>query len=64
VSRQDIPFGAGKHAQLLAGGNDRAAAELVAEHGLAAPGEGRPVIVVSGGASGLKRRALERPDDD
>jgi SLOG in TRPM, prokaryote len=60
VSARDVVFGAGKHARLLAGGGHRAAAELVAELGLAPPAAGRPVILVCGGAIELKGRALDR----
>jgi len=60
VSARDVPFGAGKRARLLAGAGHRAAAELVAELGLAPPADGRPVILVCGGAIELKGRALDR----
>jgi len=55
-----VVFGAGRHARLVAGAGYRAAAELVAELGLAPPADGRPVIVVCGGAGGLRGRALDR----
>ncbi len=60
MSARDVPFGAGKRARLLAGAGHRAAAELVAELGLAPPAAGRPVILVCGGAIELKGRALDR----
>jgi hypothetical protein len=60
VRARDVPFGAGKRARLLAGAGHRAAAELVADLGLAPPAAGRPVILVCGGAIELKGRALDR----
>jgi SLOG in TRPM, prokaryote len=60
VSARDVLFGAGKQARLLVGAGYRAAAELIAELGLAPPAVGRPVILVCGGAVGLTGRALDR----
>jgi hypothetical protein len=60
VRARDVPFGAGKHARLLAGAGNRAATELVAELGLTPPADGCPVILVCGGAVELKGRPLDR----
>jgi hypothetical protein len=60
VSARTISFGAGKQARLLAGAGHRAAADLVAEIGLAPPAGGRPVILVCGGAVGLTGPEFDR----
>jgi TRPM family ion channel len=60
VSARTISFGAGRQARLLADARYRAAADLVAELGLAPPADGRPVILVCGGAVGLTGRAFDR----
>ena len=54
-----MPFGTGNQAQ-LSQARSGDAADVTARMGLAMPGQGRPVIVVAGGADGLVDAALER----
>jgi hypothetical protein len=55
-----VPFGPDNVVPLLTGRDPRGAADLVARLGLAPPPGGRPVIVVCGGADGLRGSALDR----
>ena len=54
-----VPFGTGEQAQ-LSQARSGDAADVIARMGLAMPGQGRPVVVVCGGADGLVDAALER----